>query len=76
MTKVGDLDIIFPEFSESKIMHLKPDIVDTPETGGKPAYDLILGTETLAKLGVILDFESKTITIDQCKLNMVSNTRR
>ena len=55
-------------------MHLKPDIVDIPEKDAKPAYDLILGTETLAKLGVILDFESKTITIDQCKLNMVSNT--
>ena len=73
-TKVGNLDMIFPEFSESKVMHLTPDIVDIPEKEAKPAYDLILGTETLAKLGVILDFESKTITIDQCKLNMVSNT--
>ena len=57
-TKVGNLDMIFPEFSESKIMHLKPDIVDIPEKDTKPAYDLILGTEILAKLGVILDFES------------------
>ena len=39
-TKVGDLDMIFPEFSESNIIHLKPDIVDILEKDVKPALFL------------------------------------
>jgi hypothetical protein len=36
----------------------------------KLQYDLILGTETMKELGIILDFESKTITIDVIILPM------
>ena len=66
--------MISPEFSESKSMHLKPNIVDIPTKDTKPVYDLILGTETLGKLGVILNFELRSITLDQCKFDMVENT--
>ena len=36
----------------------------------KPVYDLILGIETMSRLGIILDFEEKAITIDKIKLKM------
>jgi hypothetical protein len=35
-----------------------------------PAYDLILGKQTLHDLGVVLDFKEKTITIDEILLPM------
>ena len=54
--EAGNLDMIFPEFSEFKIMHLKPNIIDIPAKDANHVYDLILGTETLAKLGVIFCF--------------------
>ena len=31
---------------------------------------MILGTETMAKMGVVLDFQTKSITIDQISLKM------
>jgi hypothetical protein len=33
-------------------------------------YDLILGTETIKKLGIVLDFKAKMITIDKITLPM------
>ncbi len=36
----------------------------------KPQYDLILGTETMKEYGIMLDFKSKTITIDEIILPM------
>jgi hypothetical protein len=36
----------------------------------KPQYDLILGNETMKELGIVLDFESKTISIDEITLPM------
>ncbi len=36
----------------------------------KPAFDLILGVKTLRELGIVLDFETKEITIDEIILPM------
>ena len=33
-------------------------------------FDMIIGVETLSKLGVILDFSSKTLTIDHHTITM------
>ncbi len=38
--------------------------------GSRPQYDLILGTETMKKLGIVLDFKAKMITIDEIILPM------
>jgi hypothetical protein len=35
-----------------------------------PAFDLILGVETLRKLGIVLNFRTKMITIDEILLPM------
>ena len=54
----------FPSFSESKLFTIKPDIVDVPVEMNKPVYDLIIGVETMTKMGVIMDFAERQITID------------
>jgi len=40
------------------------------EKGPEPLFDLVIGTETMSRLGIILDFQSKMITIDDAKLPM------
>ena len=50
------MELIFPEYSDSKLVTVKPDIVDIPAEMSKPVYDMILGVETMAKMGVVLDF--------------------
>ncbi len=68
--KVGDVKISFVDYSDSKRVQLKPDIVEYAHNGVPPAYDLILGKQTLHDLGVVLDFKEKTITIDEILLPM------
>ncbi len=51
-------------------VHLKPDIVEYAHNGAPPAYNFILGKQTLHNLGVVLDFKEKTITIDEILLPM------
>ena len=70
-SEVGNnLDFIFPEFSESKIVTVRPDIVRLPTDSPQPTYDLILGVEILTSLGAVLDFKSMEITVLEQKLPM------
>ncbi len=55
--KVGDIKISFVDYSDSKRVHLKPDIVEYACNGAPPAYNLILGKQTLHNLEVVLDFK-------------------
>ena len=49
------------------------DIVEYVEdTFGKPAFDLIIGAQTMSELGIILNFKEQIITIDEIKLPMQS----
>ena len=69
--EVGDdLEFIFPEFSESKIVTVKPDVVRLPRDSPQPGYDLIIGIETLVSLGAVLDFNSMEITVLEHTLPM------
>ena len=36
----------------------------------KPMYDLILGCKTMKEIGIVLDFQTKEITIDEIILPM------
>ena len=56
-THVGNLEIIFPAFSKSKIFVICPDIVIVDKSDTEPVFDLILGIETLAKFGTVLDLQ-------------------
>ena len=60
----GEVELIFPEFSSSKSARFEPDIIYLDENAKKPQYDLIIGTESLEKLNVIMDFSQGTLTMD------------
>ena len=67
----GEVNLSFFEYSNNKEYLVKPDIVEyDPKKMAAPAFDLILGVETLHKLGIVLDFRTKMITIDEILLPM------
>ena len=48
-----------------------PDIVEyNKRKMTKPVYDLILGCKTMKELGIVVDFQTKQITIDEFILPM------
>ena len=67
---VGDVHLVFPEYSSSKRINLRPDIIEFENPACAPAFDLIIGTHTMKELGIVLNFKSKMITIDQIELPM------
>jgi hypothetical protein len=68
--KVGNIEISFVEYSASKKVRLQPDIVEYSLGDQASMYDLIIGKQTMHNLGVKLDFQEKTITIDKILLPM------
>ena len=69
----GDIHIKFFQYSNSKRVHVQPDIVEYDGvTAERPLFDLILGTNTMDELGIILNFKQKMLTIDEIKLPMTS----
>ena len=63
------VELNFLDYSDSKRYYSEPDVVEYRKDS-KPQYDLILGNETMKELGIVLDFKSKTITIDEITLPM------
>jgi hypothetical protein len=68
--RVGDVEISFVEYLASKRVCLQPDIVEYGPGDQAPMYDRIIGKQTMHNLGVKLDFQEKTITIDEILLPM------
>jgi hypothetical protein len=68
--KVGNIEISFVEYSASKKVRLQLDIVEYSPGDQTPRYDLIMGKQIMHDLGVKLDFQEKTITIDKILLAM------
>ena len=68
--KVGKMEVIFPEFSESKVAEFEADVITVPKSAPPPVYDLIVGVKSLANIGAILDFANLWVTIAQQKLPM------
>jgi hypothetical protein len=68
--KVGNIEISFVEYLASKKVCLQPDIVEYSPGDQAPMYDLIIGMQIMHDLGVKLDFQEKTITIDEVLLPM------
>jgi len=68
----GGLEISFVDYSTSKRIHLKPDIVKYSRSKAPPLYDLITGKQTLHDIGAVLNFKDKekTIIIDEILLPM------
>jgi hypothetical protein len=67
---VGEVELSFVKYSESKKVHLHPDIVEYCKKGPPPLYELIIGKQTSHDIGAVLDFKEKTITIDDVLLHM------
>jgi hypothetical protein len=67
---VGDIEISFVEYLASKRVHLQPDIVEYSPGDQAPMYDLVIGKQTMHDLGVVLDFQEKTMKIDKILLPM------
>ncbi len=67
---MGDIEISFVEYSARKKVRLQPDIVEYSPGDQAPMYDLIIGMQTMHELGVILDFQEKTIKIYEILLPM------
>ncbi len=66
--KVSNIEISFAEYSASKKVCLQLDIVEYSPGDQAPTYDLIIGKQTMHNLGVKLDFQEKTITVDKILL--------
>ena len=55
---------------------IQPDVVEYDGTTvGQPGFDLILGTNTLKELGIVLNFRTKEIDIDEIILPMRDITK-
>jgi hypothetical protein len=70
MEKVGDIKIAFMDYSSSKRVYLAPDIVEYKPGLDAPMYDLIIGKNTMHKLGVGLDYKESIIQIHKIILPM------
>jgi hypothetical protein len=68
--KVGDIGISFVEYSAIKKVRFQPDIVEYSPGDQAPMYDLIINKQAVHDLGVVLDFQEKTIKIDEILLPM------
>jgi hypothetical protein len=69
--ELGNIEISFMEYSASKKVRFQLDIVEYNLGDHQaPMYDLIIGKQTMHNLGVKLDFQEKTITIDKILLPM------
>jgi hypothetical protein len=67
---VSNIEISFVEYLASQKVRLQPDMVEYNSGDQAPIYDLIIGKQTIHNLGVKLDFQEKTITIDKILLPM------
>ncbi len=68
--RVGNIETSFVEYSASKKVRLQLDIVEYSLVDQVPMYDLIIGKQTMHNLGVKLDFQEKTTTIETILLPM------
>ena len=66
----ANLRVKFFEYSTSREYFIQPDDVEYKNHMDKPGFDLLLGSNTMKELGIILDFWTKEITLDEISLPM------
>lgn len=69
---VAKMDLLFPEFSQSRIFSCTAD-VKIISVNENPTYDLIIGIETLGRWRSLLDFCDRVVTLDGLQAPMKSN---
>ena len=65
-----NLGVKFSDYSTSKEYFLQHDVVEYENPMDKPGFDLILGSNTMKELGIVLDFRTKEITLNEVSLPM------
>ena len=71
-SEVAKMDLLFPEFSQSRIFSCQAD-VKIVSVNDNPTYDLIIGIETLGRWKSLLDFCDRVVTLDGLQAPMKSN---
>ena len=71
-SEVAKMDLLFPEFSQSRIFSCTAD-VKIISVNENPTYDLIIGIETLGRWRSLLDFCDRVVTLDGLQAPMKSN---
>ena len=61
----GGLELLFPEFSDSMQAWLNQNIMSYECDAPTPSFDLVIGTETMSRLGIVLDFKTKMVDLDE-----------
>ncbi len=64
--------IRFFEYSKSKEILAEPNVFEYDRKMSKPVFDLIIGCNSIEKLGIVMDFKATSITIDEIILPMRS----
>ena len=64
------LRVKFFEHLTSREYFTQPDVVEYKDPADKPAFDIILGSNAMKELGIVLDFWTKEITLDEISLPM------
>ncbi len=62
--------IKFFKYSNSKEFLTEPDVFEYDQMKGKPVFDLIIGCNSTEKLGIVMDFKTRTIKINEIILSM------
>jgi hypothetical protein len=70
----GKLLIKFFEYSNSKEFLPEPNVFKYNQKMSKLVLDLIIGCKSMEKLGIVMEFKAKSITIDEIILPMRSIT--
>ena len=65
----------FFDYSISREYFIQPDVVEYKDPMDKPGFDLILGSNTMKELGIVLDFWTKEIRLDEISLPMRDNNK-
>ncbi len=66
----GKLLIKFFEYSNGKEFLAEQDVFEYDQKMGKPFFDLIIGCNSMEKLGIVMDFNTRLITINEIILPM------
>jgi hypothetical protein len=69
---MGKLLIRFFKYSNSKEFLAEPNVFEYNQKMSKPVFDFIIGCNSMEKLGIVMDFKAKSITIDEIILPMRS----
>ncbi len=61
------IELKFVKYSENKRVSISSDIMEYDEDNYDPKFELIIATQTMQELGIILNFSTNMVVIDEIK---------